>query len=255
MTDPQRLLSEHSDADELERSLLGSLRELGPTGAEKAAMWQGMAGKLAVATAAAALTTGVAAQASGAASAATPASQALSAGVLGLSKALAVKVVAAVAVGSLAAAGGALLLSRNDAPKAAIVARVAPVTHALVASVPVPEEPVSAAPEPENEPIASAVPEVRASRGRSVQVMHESRLLAAARAELRDGKVREAAASLARLRTQFPHGVLNQERQVLTIELLAAQGHVRAAHIQARRFVRLHPDTPYGDALSRFLSP
>jgi len=80
----------------------------------------------------------------------------------------------------------------------------------------------------------------------------ESALLSKARAELRSGNAVGAQASLDKLQAQFPKGVLVQEREVLTIEVLHARGNVEGARRRAKAFLSAYPKSPHGQALARF---
>src|SRR4051794_19202850 len=66
MSDPERLLSVTSDADELERVLLKSMRGAGPTEAAKEQAWHGIAARMGAATIAGAAVGGMASSAAGA---------------------------------------------------------------------------------------------------------------------------------------------------------------------------------------------
>lgn len=74
-----------------------------------------------------------------------------------------------------------------------------------------------------------------------------------ARAELRSGEAEAAAATLERLRAQFPKGVLRQEREVLAIDVLAARGNVQEAERRAQAFVKQYPGSSHSAKLKRFL--
>jgi len=89
---------------------------------------------------------------------------------------------------------------------------------------------------------------------RNDRLAAESALLTEARAQLRAGDPTAARAALDRLAAQFPHGVLIQEREVLAIELLSAQGDVAGARRQARAFVGAYPTSPHSAKLRAFLS-
>jgi len=86
------------------------------------------------------------------------------------------------------------------------------------------------------------------------RLRHESALLARARAELRSGNPRAAQASLSRMQREFPAGALRQERDVLGIEALAAEGNSEAAARGARAFIAQHPESPHASTLRRFLA-
>ena len=91
MGDPDRLLHVTSDADDLERELLASVRHVGPPDGAKAEGWAGIAGQL---------TAAVSVGAVGAAAHSTASAQA------GATKALVAKVVVALAVGGSAVGAG-----------------------------------------------------------------------------------------------------------------------------------------------------
>ena len=74
-----------------------------------------------------------------------------------------------------------------------------------------------------------------------------------ARAQLRSGDAKSARATLERLVREFPSGVLQQEREVLAIEVLAQRGDAAAAQQRAQRFIKAHPKSPHNEALRRFL--
>ncbi len=67
-----------------------------------------------------------------------------------------------------------------------------------------------------------------------------------ARSELLAGQPARALATLEAHQKQFPHGLLGIEAEVLRIEALARSGHANVATARARRFIALHPNTPYG---------
>jgi predicted Zn-dependent protease len=81
----------------------------------------------------------------------------------------------------------------------------------------------------------------------------ESALLTEARAELRRGDASAAQVTLDRLRSQFPKGVLVQERDVLAIEVSIARGNREAAKRMARAFVESYPKSPHSTKLRSFL--
>jgi outer membrane protein assembly factor BamD (BamD/ComL family) len=77
-------------------------------------------------------------------------------------------------------------------------------------------------------------------------------LLARARAELRRGNAVSAQQMLEQMRVKFPSGVLGQEREVLSIEVLAARGNGDAARRRARAFIAAYPKSPHSAQLARF---
>jgi hypothetical protein len=236
--DPERLLSA-SNAEPLERELLGSVRHVGPPEGAKDVAWRNIAGQIAVVAAVGAVSTSTAAAASKA-SAGTLASWALS------------TKIALVAAGGLALGGGYLAL-RSEAPSPSTAPRavVAPVTPApAVAPLPKPAE---AAPAPAEAPAEDAPNAHKPMPPGPDALKAESKLLTDARAQLRAGNLPAAQASLDRLQAQFPKGMLTQEREVLAIEVAYARGNVDAAKRRAKAFVRAYPKSPHSAKLSRFL--
>jgi hypothetical protein len=253
--DPERLLSGASDADELERSLLSSLRDADPPGEAHARVWRGLATQIAAATlASAAQASTLGASASSGAGAATSAF---------VSKTLAAKVIFGLALGSAAAgAGFAWTSARAVSPHpmatgAAAVAGAARSRHVL--EPPVPERGHASLPESPGEPPASGARTGVRSEPREQaddeRLRAESQLLARARAELRQGNSAAAQATLQRLQARFPKGVLHQEREVLAIEILSAQGKTAASERRARAFIKAHPESPHSTNLRRLTEP
>ena len=74
-----------------------------------------------------------------------------------------------------------------------------------------------------------------------------------ARDALRAGDPGGALAMLEAARARFPRGVLLQERQVLTIEALAASGDRARASRQARGFLRQFPASPLASRVRPFV--
>jgi TolA-binding protein len=236
--DPERLLSPSSNADPLERELLGSVRHVGPPGDAKERAWSGVAAQIAVVA--------VVGTATGSSAAAAAASKA-SAGTLA-SWALSTKVAAVVVASSLALGGGYFALEGRESGPAPAPARVVPplITPAPAKVSPPLAEPSALAP-------ADDAPSRKLEPRRQDLLKAESSLLAEARAQLRSGNVAGAQASLDRLKSQFPQGVLSQEREVLAIEVLYARGNVDGAKRRARAFIKAHPQSPHSAKLSRFI--
>jgi TolA-binding protein len=235
--DPERLLSA-SNAEPLERELLGSVRHVGPPEGAKDRAWRNIAGQIAVVTAVGAVSSSTAAAASKA-SAGTLASWALS------------TKIALVAAGGFAVGGGYLAL-RSEAPSPSVAPRavVAPSTQvAPVAPLAPKGAEVALTPEAPSEDAPSHKLEPR----RLDALKAESALLTDARAQLRSGNLAGAQASLDRLQAQFPKGMLTQEREVLAIEVSYARGNVEGAKRRAKAFVKAYPKSPHSAKLARFL--
>jgi len=241
MGDQPRLLGPTNGGDELERELLGSLRDVSPPAGAKGETWN----RLAVQVAAVATigTASIAVHAVGRSGAAAA---------LQATKVFTAKVVAGVAFArSMAASGGWWLHQRAIAEPTVGVPRerIAP-------------PPPAPAPSHENTervtPVAPAVPEPveRPSksvegRSRSDLLSLESRMLTDARAQLRGGDPRGALATLERLRARSPKGVLSQERDVLAIQIASALGDVVTAKRKAKEFLEAYPESPHAQQLRR----
>jgi hypothetical protein len=83
----------------------------------------------------------------------------------------------------------------------------------------------------------------------------ESALLGAARAKLTSGNSRGALDDVARLRAQFPHGRLAQEREVVAVDALAALGDRPGARARALTFLDQFPASPYAARIRQSLEP
>jgi hypothetical protein len=281
MGDPDRLLNVTSDADDLERELLASVRNVGPPRGAKDEGWAGIAAQLTAVGAVGAAAHSAASAEAGATSAAaakTGVGAALGAGSSGavagaMSKAFVAKVLVALAIGGSTVGTGAWYMqhrsavSTTPAPLADEPGRVAapmlPAAPEPVAPLPSPE-PALPLPEPAVKALAPpAPPEIAAAPPSPKRVDNsarpresleaESAMIAEARAELRGGDAHASMATLDRLRAQFPKGVLAQEREVLSIEVLAALGDTEGAGRKARAFSDAHPDSPFTAKLRRFI--
>ena len=279
MGDPTRLLARASDADELERALLETLHVPEPAQAAQAEMWRGIATQLVAASlvgaAPLAASSALAATSAATSSAAPVGATAKLASTLAAltSKALLTKVaLVAVAVGSVSVGGVVAWQQHLDVapraksvPAASAPARAAGVdARALPAELPSAGESAAAstgeAPAPAAgdctgaacAPLPASVAEP-ARRARRDLLLAESKLLSSARAALLAGDLRAAQSSLSRLASKYPRGVLLQEREVLTIDVLTARGQLQAARRNARAFVAAHPESPHAVTLRRFL--
>ncbi|HEX6271589.1 MAG TPA: tetratricopeptide repeat protein, partial [Polyangiaceae bacterium] len=164
--------------------------------------------------------------------------------------AFAVKAGAALLVGGLAAGGYVALKGEGTpaAPGVVPAARTATSTAPPLPRVEMAPAPISPPPAP------SEMPAQRARESdRRASLAAESALLTEARAKLRSGDANGAAETLERLRARFPRGVLGQEREVLAIEILMAQGSRDAAKTRARAFIRSYPRSPHVEKLGRLV--
>jgi hypothetical protein len=221
------------------------------------------------ATEAAAGTTAAAAHGATAGTAATAGGMAAAPSALGFAtKALTAKILLGVALGGSTVAAGSWWATHRSADKPAVMAKadLRPSPAPAPAPEPVPAEPPAEAPvvdpceSPSATPCATAAtpstPERVAKSADTPRRRYllgvESRLLTEARAELRRGDARAAMSTLERLQTRFPNGVLMQEREVLTIEVLAASGDTAGARKKARDFLRAYPNSPHAEQVRRF---
>jgi hypothetical protein len=244
MADQPRLLGPTNGGDELERELLGSLRDVSPPPGTKRETWN----RLAVQVAAVATigTTSIAVHAVGRSSAAAA---------IQATKMFTVKVVAGVALaGSMAASGGWWLHQQTTAKPAARppAERIAPPAPPPAPTYEIREVVAPVAPTAA-EPVERPTKNVE-GRSRSDLLSLESRLLTEARAQLRGGDPRGALATLERLRSRSPKGVLSQERDVLAIQIASALGDTATAKRKAKEFLDAYPESPHTPQLRRLAS-
>jgi len=83
----------------------------------------------------------------------------------------------------------------------------------------------------------------------------ESALLRRAREEFEHGDPKAALDDIALLAARFPRGELIQEREVVAIKALLAQGQSSAATTRTADFLRTHPRSPYANSLRQALMP
>jgi hypothetical protein len=236
--DPKRWLE--GDGPAIERELLASVSDVRPPANAKDQTWHGIAASIAAGT--------VAVSIAPAAAAATKVGSTV------VASTLLTKAVWTVAAGSIAVSG--YFAAREAWPKAP-----EPEPRAQTVEVAAPVEPPKsiAAPEavaPEAAPKEASEPEARRTAPRLKRrdpLTEESALLTRARAALRTGDTAGAERMLQRMGAEFPRGVLEQERQVLSIEVLAARGDTAAAKARARAFTQAHPTSPHTARLRSLL--
>lgn len=253
--DPERWLSASSDADGFERELLHSIHDVSPRPRAKEEAWTRIAAQM---SAVALVTGGASAAATHAAasSAAVAAGSGLKSGLVALSQSLAAKVVLGLAVAS---AGAFVATRRSESPATEHAAAQRPTAAPAPAlAPPVQASQIEPAPVERGSSVSPAAEVSEPSRApakRSLRddIAAESSRLAEARAELRRGNPKAAQVILNRLRSEFPRGALGQEREVLAIEALAAEGNRAAAKRRIQAFVAAHPNSPHNGALARFL--
>jgi hypothetical protein len=231
MPDPVRLLSGSGGQHQLERAVLDSLRVVTVPAQAKGVVWGALSVTVAEAGALAGATAGTASVWRGALK------------LLVSPKAL---MAVPVVVAALGAGAGAMHQRSMTAqvPSPAVAAAALPV--AQPGPIAVPEAPAEA-------PLPDATDRPAPVMVRD-RLRHESALLTRARAELRGGNPHAAQATLSRMQREFPAGALHQERDVLAIEALAAEGNAEAAARGARAFIIAHPESPHASTLRRFLA-
>lgn len=99
------------------------------------------------------------------------------------------------------------------------------------------------------DPGAGGAPAIAARMSR---LREESQLLAQARAALHAGDTTSSFRLLETARTRFPAGILNQERESLTIEALARNGNRVLAAQRAAAFLRAYPGSPHAPRVRTF---
>ncbi|HEY3595635.1 MAG TPA: hypothetical protein VGL13_17230, partial [Polyangiaceae bacterium] len=160
------------------------------------------------------------------------------------------KIAAAVLLPALIGGGAywvhsARRLPVEGAPIVAPIARVVPIA-------PAPEGASVVEAVAGDAPVAPPSPSAQRARVRVSRLEAEASMLAQVRSELRGGNARDAQITLNQLRAAFPNGALTQERDVLAIEVLAANGDKAGAQRKASAFLAAHPTSPYNAKVKRF---
>jgi hypothetical protein len=172
-----------------------------------------------------------------------------------------------IAVVAIAAPVAGVAAQQGMARARRMAARPVPVVAAAAPALPAIEGPAAAA-LPSPVPVAPALAEppaapeespVRAARGAVAKpeapgpLTKEGQWLASARAHLASGDARGALAEVARLRAQFPSGMLVQEREMVAIEALEALGETDAARARATSLLQRFPNSAYAARLRQTL--
>jgi hypothetical protein len=241
MGDPERLLKSGA-VDPQVRELVKSLRGIAPEAGVGLSSWGAMAAKVAT------LPTVVPPPGAPVASGASASTSALGAG---LPHALGLKLLGVAVASTVIGVGVHWAHTAHQtpsrAPNAAVATAIVSPAKALPAA-PTPEQDTPASFSPSNSAFSSASSGAHVSR-----LEAEASLLAKARSELRNGQPRAALGTLNQLQSSFPRGGLSQEREVLAVEVLAANGNVAAAKRKANAFIAAHPASPYSAKLERFV--
>jgi hypothetical protein len=248
MSDPERILKSAA-ADPAVRELLLSLREAAPGSNAGIQSWGAMAAKVAalpkVVPAPAAAPAGLA---PGVPSHLSPA----------LAQVVSAKLAAGVVMAAFLGVAGHWYRAEHRAPNRVVnPASSAPVAAPIAVQASRAAPPVTVAgvdtPLPAVSALARAAPSPAFSSSRLSRLDAEASLVATVRRELRGGDPRAALGKLRRLQAQFPNGELRQERDVLTVEALAASGNSAAAKSKAAAFVAAHPSSPLSARLERLV--
>jgi len=153
-----------------------------------------------------------------------------------------------VGVGILA--GGVWLATRSEEPQLEANVPSIPVPVEVVSQVVTAPLPTVNTPSVETPAVQSAVPKpasaksTPAASATTSTLAEEHRLLRAARAALATEPARALALAREHER-RFPRGVLAQEREVITIQALAAMGEGDAARKKAEGFDEKYPGSPH----------
>jgi len=287
MNAPKRWIDTEGGSNDFERALLEPALQIEiPPGAEQN-VWLGLAGLVVSASLPVA---GAAASAGGAEAATFAGSGGASAVGAGSAKVAVIALIKAFAVGAcsgaLLAGGYSVLASRHTEPGTSSgAAQTAPAGNALMPKSKAraqalprsPEPPAEALPEasppnarpfepsaareassaPATAPAVAAFDPLEAAE-RAKPSEHTSRLraealvLRRAREALRRGDLASAFAALEVARSEFAGGMLGEEREALTIELLARSGQREAARQRARAFLHAFPRSAHVDRVRSF---
>jgi hypothetical protein len=259
MTDPHRLLSSISDADDLERELLASIQAVHTPKGAKSEVWSKLSAQILAAGVLGTAHGSAAASGALGAPAASSGGGALVGGASPILKVVSSKLVLGLAVAGFTLSGTAIWLHHpSSSARPAVIpsslAATSSVARAAGSAVPSSAAPADLPPAPALTASAPSSPSPRSGVQRSSadRLSAESALLTQARAELRRGDAAAAQKTLDQLRAQFPKGVLAQEREVLSIEVLAARGNPQAARNRAQAFIAAYPKSPHSAQLRRF---
>jgi hypothetical protein len=283
MNAPKRWLDTESSANDFERALLQPALQIDiPAGVEQQ-IWLGLAGSVASASVAVATATAKAGTAEAATLASSAGGGTVGAGAAKLAVAALIKSFAiGASAGALLAGGYSTLASKHSEPgsqRAASQTSIVTKTPSEMSAPGVPRSPVSpvvtpSAPPPlarqaehgaarEASSVPSALPAVAAfdvqqapqnakPAERASRLREEARVLRDAREALRRGDLAGAFAALEVARTEFAAGMLGEEREALTIELLAKSGQRETARQRARAFLRSFPRSAHADRVRSF---
>jgi hypothetical protein len=127
-----------------------------------------------------------------------------------------------------------------DAEDETFVPRAKPVSRKATPGPATSPEPLET-----EQPLRPALPVDQSAQPTALasQLREEAALIREGRARLRAGDLAGAFATLEAARTRFPRPVLVEEREALTIELLAQSGRLESARERARAFLSQFPES------------
>jgi hypothetical protein len=173
----------------------------------------------------------------------------------GGSFAFAAKVVASVAIAGGTVWGGSQLLATSDSasvqPRTARPApQVAPAPRAVA-----PQPPPLSSNAADDQAVAKPAAASNSPRpaASTTSLAEEGRLLAKARQLVLSGQGQRALEVLRLSESRYPRSVLSPEREVITIEALAATGATGSARQRSERFLKRYPASPHAGRLQRFV--
>lgn len=168
--------------------------------------------------------------------------------------AFAAKVVASVAIAGGTLWGGSQLLATSDS--ASVQPRTAePAPHVAPAPLAAEAAPPPLSSNAVERSVAKPVPLSNSPRpaASTTSLAEEGRLLAKARQLVQSGQGRRALEVLRSSESRYPRSVLSPEREVITIEALAATGATGSARQRSERFLKRYPASPHAGRLQRFV--
>ncbi|MCR9159328.1 MAG: hypothetical protein ACE37F_08575 [Nannocystaceae bacterium] len=151
--------------------------------------------------------------------------------------------------------------SSNTAPMPAAVPAVAPTTEKKEEQQQEPDsDPAALVPDAPSHPVVAAEPVAPAPAKRKrtkpapteADYLREAKLIAEARRAMKT-EPKRALSLLGEAKSEFPRGLLREEREALTVLSLSALGRTEQARTSAERFLEKHGEGPYADAVRQVL--
>jgi len=162
------------------------------------------------------------------------------------------KLVAAPVVADMAEASPPSPASNPPEPEVEVLPKSAEPTSAVVPSLPDPVAPSVSEPEVPALEAAHSTRKQPRKGDKQADYLREARLISDARAALKTD-ASGALELLAEARSEFPRGLLREEREALTILSFAKLGRSTQARASAKRFLEKHGESPYAAAVRQVL--